>query len=331
MSPCGSCGRRRRPHPLHRPTCSTPSVVARSFWDRSRLDALIGGAHEELPRYLTHDRERDLIVLAGHDRGEQAFMGQLAAMLLGLEEPTTLVIIAGGKFHLPTDEDFTRQRAVFYRQLAWHPDLNRRMADELADHPDYVALHVRGTDRSLEAPTARTIREGLTALADSTDRAQPVHRGRLRGRSRSLGRRGSGARVRAMVGSGHRPRPRQGRCRARRDARLAAAGPIAGAGLHGRVQLRRGGCGCHGQRRWLLPPLGHGVPAARPQRRSAGSRCRHISPPKGLVGLVRGVICPRRNREHTAKHHPREGAVQHRHLRGCRTSTAHGALAQAAR
>ncbi len=145
------------------------SVVARSFWERSRLDALVGGAHEELPRYLTHDRERDLIVLAGHDRGEQAFMGQLAAMLLGLEEPTTLVVIAGGKFHLPTDEDFTRQRAVFYRQLAWHPDLNRRMDEELADHSDYVALHVRGTDRSLEAPTPRTIRDGLTALADSTD------------------------------------------------------------------------------------------------------------------------------------------------------------------
>jgi hypothetical protein len=145
------------------------AVIARSFWERSRLDALLGGAHEELPRYLTHDRQRDLIVLAGHDRGEEVFMGQLAAMLLGLEEPTTLVIIAGGKFHLPTDEDFTRQRAVFYRQLAWHPDLNRRMTEELTDHPDYVALHVRGTDRSLEAPTARAIRDGLTALAGSTD------------------------------------------------------------------------------------------------------------------------------------------------------------------
>ena len=214
------------------------SVVARSFWERSRLDALVGGAHEELPRYLTHDRERDLIVLAGHDRGEQAFMGQLAAMLLGLEEPTTLVVIAGGKFHLPTDEDFTRQRAVFYRQLAWHPDLNARMAEELVDHADYVALHVRGTDRSLEAPTARTIRDGLTALADSTDeRSLFIAADSEDGRDRWASR-GSGTRVRAVVGSGRRPRPRQGHCRARRDARLAAAGPIAGTGLHGRVQLR---------------------------------------------------------------------------------------------
>lgn len=146
-----------------------PSLVRRSFWERARLDAVIGGPHEQLPRYLTHDRDRGLIVLAGHDRGEQAFMGPLAAMLLGLEEPTSLLIIAGGKFHLPTDEDFTRQRHVFYRRLAWHPDLDLLVDDQLRTHPSYVALHVRGTDRSLEAPSPRTLRDGLRALADSTD------------------------------------------------------------------------------------------------------------------------------------------------------------------
>ena len=146
-----------------------PALVRRSFWERERLDALVGGAHESLPRYLTHDRDRRLIVLAGHERGEQAFMGQLAALLLGLEEQSTLVIIAGGKFHLPTDEDFVLQRHVFYRRLAWHPELDRRVEAALEGHPGYVALHVRGTDRSLEAPTARTIRGGLSALADSTD------------------------------------------------------------------------------------------------------------------------------------------------------------------
>ena len=114
-------------------------------------------------------RNVDLIALAGHDRGEQAFMGPLAAMLLGLEEPCTLLVIAGGKFQLPTDEDFIRQRSVFYRRLAWHPDLDRRVQEELRERPAYLALHVRGTDRSLEAPPARTIRAGLQQLADSTD------------------------------------------------------------------------------------------------------------------------------------------------------------------
>jgi hypothetical protein len=146
-----------------------PSLVRRSFWERARLDALVRGPHEQLPRYLTHDRDRGLIVLAGHDRGEQAFMGPLAAMMLGLEEPTSLLIIAGGKFQLPTDEDFTRQRHVFYRRLSWHPDLDVRVDEQLRAHPTYVALHVRGTDRSLEAPTARTVRDGLLALADATD------------------------------------------------------------------------------------------------------------------------------------------------------------------
>jgi hypothetical protein len=146
-----------------------PAMVRRTFWDRSRLDTLVGGRHEDLPRYLALHRERRLITLAGHDRGEQAFMGELAGLLLRLDEPTTLLIIAGGKFHLPTQDDFTMQRSVFYRRVAWHPDLDERVDAELRDRSPYAALHVRGTDRSLEAPTARTIRDGLQQLSETTD------------------------------------------------------------------------------------------------------------------------------------------------------------------
>ena len=262
------------------------SVVARSFWERSRLDTLVDGAHEDLPRYLTHDRERDLIVLAGHDRGEQAFMGQLAAMLLGLEEPTTLVVIAGGKFHLPTDEDFTRQRAVFYRQLAWHPDLNARMAAELVDNADYVALHVRGTDRSLEAPTARTIRAGLSALADSTEE-RSLFIAADSGDSRD--RWSDEAAVLGFVPWSVRAIDHdRGKATAGLDAMLdwrllgrsRAIVYTAASGFGEEAAVATGNVG------GCFPPFGHGVTAARPQIRSAGPICRHVSPPKGLVGLI---------------------------------------------
>ena len=144
-----------------------PAAVRRSFVQRADVAAL--ATHEDLPRYLTHLPDQRLIVLAGHDRGEQAFMGPLAALLLGLDEPTTLVIIAGGKFHLPTDDDFVRQRCLFYDRIPWHPELDAALAGHLAPHPHYVGLHVRGTDRSREAPPARVIRRGLQALADASD------------------------------------------------------------------------------------------------------------------------------------------------------------------
>ena len=58
----------------------------------------ISADHRELPRYLNVDPERRLIVLAGHDRGEQTFMDKLDAALSHPCRPTLMVIIAGGKF-----------------------------------------------------------------------------------------------------------------------------------------------------------------------------------------------------------------------------------------
>ena len=145
----------------------SPALISESFWDRSKVDDLVRGHHESLPRYLSLDTERRLIVLAGHDRGEQTFMEQLFALLSTLDTPATLLIIAGGKFHLPTCEGFSRRRTDFYDRMSWHPELDRRIAVERSARQDYVGLHIRGTDRSIEAPTSRTIREGLGRLRDS--------------------------------------------------------------------------------------------------------------------------------------------------------------------
>lgn len=142
------------------------SAVQRSFLDVEKLTSLVGGAHQDLPRYLTLDRDRQLVILAGHDRGEQAFMDELLTTLADTCEPKTLVVIAGGKFHLDTHEGFDRQRRVFYETVPWRAEIGDAVTAQTDGRPVYVGLHVRGTDRSREAPPARAVREALGQLKE---------------------------------------------------------------------------------------------------------------------------------------------------------------------
>ena len=137
----------------------TPSM---SFMQASELTALLGAEHASLPRYLT--RRRDALVLAGHDCGEQMFMDELALVLARPSSPRHLVIIAGGSFHLPGSAEPIERRREFYRSLAWSTAVTDRVRSASRDAKPYVALHVRQTDRSLEAPTARAVRGGLELL-----------------------------------------------------------------------------------------------------------------------------------------------------------------------
>lgn len=142
------------------------SAVRRTFWDVEQVTSVVGGAHQDLPRYLTLDPDRRIVVLAGHDRGEQAFMGELLSALAAPCEPTSLVVIAGGKFHLDTHEDFDRQRRVFYEAVPWRADIGDAVAAATHERSPYVGLHVRGTDRSREAPPAHAVREALARLKE---------------------------------------------------------------------------------------------------------------------------------------------------------------------
>lgn len=132
------------------------------------LTARLGGPHSGLPRYLTVDADRRLVILAGHDRGEQAFMGELDAALAHPCAPTTLVMIAGGKFTHGQDADFAAQRRAFYRELPWQTTISTRVADAVKGRPPFLGLHVRGTDRSRTAPTASMIRGAVTDLVESS-------------------------------------------------------------------------------------------------------------------------------------------------------------------
>lgn len=132
------------------------------------LEQRIGEPHSTLPRYLTVDADRRLVTLAGHDRGEQAFMEELELALAHPCQPTVLVIVAGGKFTRQGTLDFAAQRRAFYRALPWHPTIMQRVTDEIDERPPFLGLHVRGTDRSLTAPTPSRIQAGVGDLVAST-------------------------------------------------------------------------------------------------------------------------------------------------------------------
>ena len=118
---------------------------------------LCGLRHEELPRYLTHMPERSLIVLAGHDRGEQVFVSELLEMVDSAVQPLSVVIIAGGVFGSADAERQRRYRYEFYRRLPWKQSITERVESVIGDHTRFLGLHIRQTDRSREAPTARQV------------------------------------------------------------------------------------------------------------------------------------------------------------------------------
>lgn len=146
-----------------------PSLVASAFIERDELDELLAQPHEDLPRYLTSIPELGVAVLAGHDMGEQAFMGDLEALIAQNSWLKTLIIIAGGKFHVNGTANFTRQREVFYRQLRWNGAIDDRVQRELSARGAFNALHLRGTDHALSSPTPHQVEAALTALRLRSD------------------------------------------------------------------------------------------------------------------------------------------------------------------
>jgi hypothetical protein len=128
-----------------------------------------GILREEMPRYFHSLPEQGLIVLAGHDRGEQAFMPQLRAALATASPSTTLVVIAGGQFFLDSDASpsvdwkagFRRERHEYYSHTPLNPVIESTARAELNDRAPYIGLHLRYTDRAHQTPFDGEIREAL--------------------------------------------------------------------------------------------------------------------------------------------------------------------------
>lgn len=144
------------------------SLRDESFILSSQVAELLGRPHQDMPRYVTVDPDRRLVFLAGHDRGEQSFMPELQEILATTASVSTLVIVAGGKFHLPGESDFSSKRWRFYSGIDWHPAIQDRLRRNLSTSNAYLGLHIRQTDRSRDAPTPRAIQEALVRLTNLT-------------------------------------------------------------------------------------------------------------------------------------------------------------------
>lgn len=131
----------------------------------SIVEDYVGVRHADLPRYL--NRIEDTLVLAGHDRGEQSFMDDVRRQVEASDGPTKLVIIAGGKFSLNITPDFDAARSRFYQGLMWSDAVEAQFIKVHQDQ-SYSALHIRGTDRALEAPTSRDFQRTLHELRHTT-------------------------------------------------------------------------------------------------------------------------------------------------------------------
>jgi hypothetical protein len=155
-----------------------------------------------VPQYLTVDRERARISLAGFDLGEQHFMPRLRQAIAGMPEVQQVIIRAGGKFTLDggavlSSEEaraFARRRHDAYQALPLHPDIERPAAEAAAAHDPFVGLHLRYSDRSHQAPMRRAIAPAVHELVQRTGASsifvasdQRAERERWLAKARSLG------------------------------------------------------------------------------------------------------------------------------------------------
>ncbi len=149
-------------------------VFAQEFCNRyiltsEQAEQRWGCSRANIPLYLNIDRKRRQVTLAGHYRGEQAFMAELPRALADECMPETLVIAAGGQFFLPDPTEsfsvgltrFRCQRKDFYSQLRFTLEVESAVREQLLSRPPYVGLHLRYTDRALQAPMEGSIRRAL--------------------------------------------------------------------------------------------------------------------------------------------------------------------------
>ncbi len=132
---------------------------------------------EDVPRYVTASPDGAWVGLRGHDRGEQALMGELTAVLASVAAPVDLVIVAGGSFDISDpscvegawSESFLSAKRDFYRGLPLNSAIERAAAEFSSAHPDgYLGLHLRYSDRAHQAPTPWAIKRALARQAADT-------------------------------------------------------------------------------------------------------------------------------------------------------------------
>lgn len=144
-----------------------PSWVEERFISREEAATLVGRDLDEIPRYTGILPGGDVAFLRGHDKGEQALLPTLINLLTVEPPVNTLAVVAGGSFGLDPLRSTLHRKRGFYQSIRWHPDIHDRWSSIREAHPEpFAALHLRYTDRILQAPSDRDITAALERLRD---------------------------------------------------------------------------------------------------------------------------------------------------------------------
>ena len=157
------------------PQPAAPAVVSdvlkSSVWDSHVINA-----SEVLPDGMTPDTvpvgvtqaPGRVLMLAGGINGEQALMPQLREQIK--QDPDVITIVAGGKFWLQGDNELSPAQAADFRTLRRNKYAHLHLNDAIETAAEqfinglpesYLGLHLRYSDRNLQAPLRRTIEQAV--------------------------------------------------------------------------------------------------------------------------------------------------------------------------
>lgn len=156
------------------------AVLSADFCDRYSISSeeassRIGLDVRSISRYLQFDERTGAVTLAGMDQGEQHFMPPLRS-LLATGNVSAIAISAGGKFTLsggcrltPTEQEvFRLRRHALYRALSLQKDVEVAADQYVTKHGEFLALHLRYSDRALESPWQARIAPALRRLHEDS-------------------------------------------------------------------------------------------------------------------------------------------------------------------
>ena len=146
----------------------SPALPQEIFAQDFMKELSFGAEFGAVAPYLNFDPGRKIISLAGLDKGEQFFMGELIELIKSITGEVEIHISAGGKYSLDS-VGFDQRRKDFYQHtLRFVNQIEDAALSTAKRNEPYIALHLRYSDRSHQAPTRNQIERTMSTVSAST-------------------------------------------------------------------------------------------------------------------------------------------------------------------
>jgi len=142
------------------------------FVSELELTEILGFGLDSFPHYVNAHVVSEVgrvVTFAGHERGEQPLMTQLAQELQS-SDWEVLVIVAGGRFSFEAgsqsndwdSEKFRAARQSWYQTLEVAPEIENSV-NSIPSEP-FIGIHLRYSDRSHQAPSRSEIQRAVVSM-----------------------------------------------------------------------------------------------------------------------------------------------------------------------